>query len=112
LFFNETSQKSNGQLQKQQNTQKHKTKKRKQDCLLTHSMKQWPSWEANRSTPNREIPRILWNTNVQYRMYKCPYPEPHQCSLGNRKEGKYKQHKTQTEAYLIRALYNNDLIIL
>jgi len=94
LFFNETSQQSNCQLQKEQNTKNMQQRiGNKIDYLLTHSVEQCPSWEANRSTPNRENPSILWNLNVQYRMYKCPYPEPGQYSLGNRKQSKYK--KTQ-----------------
>jgi hypothetical protein len=32
-------------------------------------MKQSPSWEANRSSASQEIPRILWNLTVHYRIY-------------------------------------------
>jgi len=32
--------------------------------LLTYSMKQSPSWEANRFSASQEIPRILWNPKV------------------------------------------------
>ena len=40
--------------------------------LLTYSMQQSPSWEANWSAASQEIPRILWNPNVHYRIHKCP----------------------------------------
>jgi hypothetical protein len=41
--------------------------------LLTYSIEQSPSWEAFWFSARQEIPRILWNTKVHYRIHKCPY---------------------------------------
>jgi len=44
--------------------------------LLTYSMVQSPSWEANRFAASQEIPRISRNPNVHYRTHKRPTPVP------------------------------------
>ena len=45
-------------------------------CLLTYSMEQSPSWEANWFAASQEIPRVLWNPKVHYRSHKGPPPVP------------------------------------
>ena len=44
--------------------------------LLTYSMEQSPSLEANRFSASQEVPRILWNLKVHYCIHKCPTPVP------------------------------------
>jgi len=44
--------------------------------LLIQSVEQSLSWEANWLTPSQEIPHILWNPKIPYRIHKCPPPVP------------------------------------
>jgi len=44
-------------------------------CLrykLSNSMDQSPYWEANSHSASQKIPRILWNSEVHYRVHKGP----------------------------------------
>jgi len=44
--------------------------------LLTYSMEQSPSWEANQFSTSQEIPCILWNSKVCYHIHHWPPPVP------------------------------------
>jgi len=44
--------------------------------ILTYSMVQSPSWEANWFAASQEIPRISWNPKAHHRNHKHPPPVP------------------------------------
>ena len=44
--------------------------------LLSFSMEQSPSWDANRFSANQEIARIVWNPKVYYRFHSSLPPVP------------------------------------
>jgi hypothetical protein len=65
IWFMKQKPKGNGQDNKKIHYEQY---------LLTYSIEQSPSWEANRFATSQEIPRILCNPKVHYRIHKCPPP--------------------------------------
>jgi hypothetical protein len=43
---------------------------------LNNLIEQRTSWESNSFSASQEIPRILWNPEVRYRIHKSPPPVP------------------------------------
>ena len=44
--------------------------------LPSNCMQQSPVWEVNTSSDSQDIPSILWNTEVNYCVHKCPLLAP------------------------------------
>ena len=68
---------------------------------LTNYMAQSPSWEANSFSANQEIPHILWNQKVYYRIHKSP-PPVHTLSQINQAHA---LHPTSWRSIFILPLY-------
>jgi hypothetical protein len=65
-----------------------------------YSMEHSP-WEPNRFSANQEIPHILWNPKILYRIYKCPAPVPILSQL----DPVHTPHPTSWKSILILSSY-------
>ena len=55
---------------------KHSTYCNTLTYLLSYSKQQTPSWEDKRFSASQEMPRIVWNPKVHYRIHKYPETVP------------------------------------
>jgi len=59
----------------------------KRYAILTYFMEQSPSWEVNQVSASQEIPCIICNLKVHYRIHKCPLLFPILSTVAYRREG-------------------------